>query len=168
MRLSVLFLLWPLVEIALFVTVGGQIGLIWTLAVIFGTALLGLYILRSRGLRSMGEMRQSFGVVRGGLAGLADGVLVLLSGVLLILPGFLTDVIGLLLLLPPVRLLILAMVARRVVTDVRTRAASRHSAPDEPWQSRTHTTGRPNIVIDGDYIEVEPDPKRPPSGWTRH
>ena len=107
MRLFTLFLLWPLAEIALFVTVGGAIGLLWTLVVIAGSAVLGVWLLRSRGVRSAAEMRRGLTVVRGGgLGKLAGDVMVMLAGVLLILPGFLTDMIGLVLLVPPIRAVI--------------------------------------------------------------
>ncbi|OYU20341.1 MAG: exlusion protein FxsA [Rhodobacteraceae bacterium PARR1] len=164
MRLFTLFLLWPLAEIILFVTVGGAIGLLWTLAVIAGSAVLGVWLLRSRGVRSAAEMRRGLTVVRGGgLGQLAGDVLVMLAGVLLILPGFLTDALGLMLLLPPVRALIILWAARRVGDGLRARAT--------PSASGRFGDGRPDI-IDAEFIEVDhdtrPDSARPPSGWTRH
>ena len=124
MRLFALFLLWPLAEIALFVTLGGAIGLVWTLLVIAGSAMLGIWLLRSRGVRSAAEMRRGLHVVRGGgLGQLAGDVLVMLAAVLLILPGFLTDALGLLLLLPPVRALVILWAARRVGDGIRAHAA---------------------------------------------
>jgi UPF0716 protein FxsA len=168
MRLFTLFLLWPLAEIALFVTVGGAIGLLWTLVVIAGSAVLGVWLLRSRGVRSAAEMRRGLTVVRGGgLGQLAGDVLVMLAGVLLILPGFLTDAIGLLLLLPPVRALVILWAARRVGDGIRAHTA-RTTAPS----TGRFGEGRPDI-IDAEFIEVDhdtprSDSARPPSGWTRH
>jgi UPF0716 protein FxsA len=156
MRPILLILLWPIIEIALFVTVGGAIGLLWTMAIILGTGALGVWLLRSRGLRNAERLRQGMTSLRDPVAALADGAAVLLAGVLLILPGFLTDLLGLLLLLPPVRLAIMAAVARRVkVHDPR--------RPADPFAAR-----RSDIVIDGEFLEVETDANRPPSGWTRH
>ena len=76
---------------------------------------------------------------------------------LLVLPGFLTDALGLLLLLPPVRLGITAALSRRI--------RPMQAGTADPFEARAR---RGDIVIDGEYIEVEPDPNRPPSGWTRH
>lgn len=163
MRLFALFLLWPLAEIALFVTLGGAIGLVWTLLVIAGSAMLGIWLLRSRGVRSAAEMRRGLHVVRGGgLGQLAGDVLVMLAAVLLILPGFLTDALGLLLLLPPVRALVILWAARRVGDGIRA-----HAARATPPTTGRFGEGRPDI-IDAEFIEVDHDQTRPPSGWTRH
>ena len=94
-----------LVEIALFVTVGGWIGLGLTLLEILASALAGVFVLRTT-WRNLSH-RMTSGAAGGGgrhpvvLAG--DGALLVLAGLLLILPGFLTDLAGLVLLLPPVR-----------------------------------------------------------------
>lgn len=153
----VLFLLWPIVEIALFVTVGGAIGLGWTLLVILGTGVLGVWLMRSQGLRTAERLRHEMDNLRNPIAPVADGALVLLAAALLVLPGFLTDALGLLLLLPPVRLGITAALSRRI--------RPMQAGTADPFEARAR---RGDIVIDGEYIEVEPDPNRPPSGWTRH
>ena len=171
MRLFPLFLLWPLVEIALFVTVGGAIGLLWTLVVIFGSGVLGLWLLRRGGVKSAAEMRRGLHVVRGGLGKVADEVLVMLAGVLLILPGFLTDAIGLLLLIKPVRALIMLWAAGRVADKLRAAGHpvdGRAEGLDRGFGANAQARGRPDMIIDGEYIEVESDPRHPPSGWTRH
>lgn len=157
MRPLVLFLMWPIVEIALFVTVGGAIGLLWTMAVIIGTGALGVWLLRSRGMRDAERLRRGMSSLKNPVAALADGAAVMLAAVLLILPGFMTDALGLLLLLPPVRLALMAAVARRVKVH----------APQQP-DPFSNRPPQGNIVIDGEFIEVETDPNRPPSGWTRH
>lgn len=157
----VLFLAWPLVEIALFVTLGGAIGLGATLLVILGTGALGVWLLRGNGLRTAERLRREMDALRNPVGPVADGALVMLAAVLLILPGFLTDALGLLLLLPPVRAGIVAALARKV----RMHRPAGMDEMDDPFAARTR---RSDIVIDGDYIEVEPDPNRRPSGWTRH
>lgn len=146
MRLSVLFLLWPLAEIVLFVTVGGAIGVLATLAVILGTGILGVVLLRRMGVRRWpGDP----------LRAAASGGMTMLAALLMILPGFLTDALGLLLLLPPVQAQAAAWLGRRIVVHD---GGARRGAD----------------VIDGEFIEVDPEdivPRpthRPPSGWTRH
>jgi UPF0716 protein FxsA len=153
-----LFLLWPIVEIALFVTVGGAIGLGWTLLVILGTGVLGVWLMRSQGLRTAERLRREMDSLRNPIAPVANGALVLLAAALLVLPGFLTDALGLLLLLPPVRLGLTAALARRI-------RPMPPRGPTDPFEARAR---RGDIVIDGEFIEVEPDPDRRPSGWTRH
>ena len=84
---------------------------------------------------------------------------------LLILPGFLTDALGLLLLLPPVRALVILWAARRVGDGIRAHTA-RNTTP------RDRGPGHPDMIIDAEYIELDEDTRRPPSGppsgWTRH
>lgn len=154
MPVFVVFLVWPLVEIALFVTVGSALGLGLTLLVVLGTGLLGVAILRGQGMQSAGRLRQSMASLRNPLAMAGSDMLRMLAGVLLVLPGFLTDVLGLLLLIPAVRLVLIGLVVRRFGV------ASMQS--DQPVRRAD------GIIIDGEFTEVEPDETRPPSGWTRH
>jgi UPF0716 protein FxsA len=153
MWLFPLLILWPLVEIGLFVTVGGWLGLWLSLAIVIGTAVLGGFLLRLQGPLMMAEARGAFGRKVDPARLLGGGVLRVLGAILLILPGFLTDILGLLLLLPPVQAGVMALIARRIVV-VR---------PD---------MGRDGGAIEGDWSRVEPDaePREPGSGsgWTRH
>lgn len=156
-----LLLLWPLIEIALFVSIGGAIGLLWTLLVVIGTAMGGVALLRWLGLSSAERLRGEMGRMRDPIGAAGDGVLLALAGILLILPGFLTDALGLLLLVPPLRGAMVSTMARRVKT------ASMRS--DQPARRSD------GIVIDGEFVEIDEnelreDVPRPgqPSGWTRH
>lgn len=154
MPIFAVFLLWPLIEIALFVTVGSALGLGLTLLIVLGTGVLGVSILRGQGLQSAGRLRQSMASLRNPLAVAGSDALRMLAGVLLVLPGFLTDVLGLLLLVPAVRLLLIAFLVRRFGV------ASMQS--DQPVRRAD------GIIIDGEFTELEPGEVRPPSGWTRH
>lgn len=105
----------PLVEIALFVTLGAKLGLWLTLAWVLLTAVAGVALLR--GLALSGRHRLREGLQEGlhdPLSPIAHKALTGVAGVLLVLPGFFTDAMGLLLLLPPVRALIIRLLARRV------------------------------------------------------
>ena len=99
-------LLWPLIEIGLFVTVGGRIGFWATMAIIFGTFALGVVVIRMQGGGAMMRARQGLRAGQMPTVDLGRGLFSVMAGVLLILPGFLTDILGLLLLLPPVRALL--------------------------------------------------------------
>jgi UPF0716 protein FxsA len=146
MPVVVALLIWPLIEIALFVTLGGWLGLWLTLAIVMGTAVAGVMLMRWRGLRAMADLRGQMRAMGDPLALAADQAMFMLAGVLLVLPGFLTDFMGALLLIPPVRMALVALMARRVVVA--------RGAAD---------------VIDGDFSEIKPPevPRRHPSGWTQ-
>lgn len=154
-------LLWPLIEIALFVVIGGTIGLWWTLVIVVGTAVGGVALLRQQGLSTAERLRGEMGRIRDPLGSVGDGVLKALAALLLILPGFLTDLLGLLLFLPSVRSALVAVLARRMtVVSMRSDQPARRSD---------------GIVIDGEFVEVDHGSEAegasrhgPPSGWTRH
>jgi len=159
MRLFGPMIMLMLVEIALFVTLGGQIGLLASLAVIFGSAALGVLVLRGMGQRMAAGLQAAMASARGGAgAPLGAQALLGLAGVLLIMPGFLGDAAGLILLLPPVRAALVAAIARRMPVA-------------EVSEFDLHRTRRHDVVIDGEFIELDPDapplPRSGRSGWTR-
>jgi UPF0716 protein FxsA len=146
----------PILEIALFVEVGGAIGLFPTLAIVLVTGVLGVMLVRRQGLRALDRARADMEAGRDPLDPIANGALILVAGILLILPGFFTDTLGLLLMIPPVRRLVI----RRGGSRVTVRAAT-YVRPGRP--------PRPADVIDAEYERLDGD--RPPapgaSGWTR-
>ena len=99
-----LFLLGlPLLEIAGFVLVGRQIGVLATVALVIASAIAGSILLRWQGFGVLTRIRRDVEAGRDPGRQLAHGVMILIAGILLIIPGFITDIIGLLLFLPPVR-----------------------------------------------------------------
>lgn len=112
-RLLALFILLPLVELALLIQVGRWIGLGWTLAIVVVTGLLGAALARRQGLRAwlaiQAELRE--GRMPGGA--LVDGLLILIGGIVLLTPGLLTDLFGFLLLVPASRGVLKAGLRRR-------------------------------------------------------
>ena len=98
-----LLLIVPIIEIALFILIGGQIGLGWTLAMILVTAIAGTFLLRQQGFAVMRRIRSETQAGRIPGREMAHGLMLLLAGVLLLTPGFFTDAIGFALFLPPLR-----------------------------------------------------------------
>ncbi len=112
----------PLVEIAVFIQIGGWIGLGWTLTLVVLTAVLGTWQLRAQGLATLVRARNQ--IDRGALPAreLFDGACLLVAGALLLTPGFVTDATGFLLFLPPVRDRLRELLARYVRTSMETRS----------------------------------------------
>lgn len=157
MWLFLAFLSVPLIEIALFIQIGGVIGLGWTLAIVILTAILGTWLVRAQGLAAMNGIRQSFGTLSDPTEPIAHGAMILFAGALLLTPGFFTDALGFALLVPGIR----AAVFRWARKRIRVQGFATGSRPAQD------TSG---TVIDGEFHEV-PGPKKPthqPSGWTRH
>lgn len=169
MRLFWLFLAVPIIEIALFIQVGGLIGLWPTLAIVVLTAIIGTGLMRSQGAQAWREIQSSFGEMRDPTRPLAHGVMILMAGMLLLTPGFFTDTLGLLLLIPKFRDGVMKRVASRVtVTQMgaQMNRGSYHPHADDG-------------TIDGEFVVTDPDqpsgPRGPQeldppgsSGWTRH
>ncbi|AZQ69455.1 FxsA family protein [Silicimonas algicola] len=153
MRLFLPFLLVPLIEIALFIQVGGLIGLWWTLAIVIGTAVLGTFLVRSQGMAVLAQLRGSMERLSDPTGPLAHGAMILFSGALLLTPGFFTDAVGFALLVPGIRESIFRAVRKRVVIE-RFNYGTPPQAPVDP------------NVIEGEFEEIEP--RKGPSGWTRH
>ncbi|WP_332689514.1 FxsA family protein [Devosia sp.] len=104
----------PIIEIAIFIKVGQTIGLLPTLALVIGAAILGGLLLRQQGVSVLTQLRSN--VNSGRLPGrtIADAMMLGLAALFLVLPGFLSDIVALALLLPPVRSWIYAALASRV------------------------------------------------------
>lgn len=179
MPLFILFILIPIIEIALFIQVGGLIGLWPTIGLVLLSAFVGVTLIRSQGRRAMTELQQSFQTLSDPTRPLAHGAMILLSGLLLLTPGFFTDIVGLLLLIPGVRDWLMRRAGRHVHVTRTGFGFDAASQPRHGWAGRTD-----DDVIDGDYVvqedpyiardDIAPPPPRPstgprrkPSGWTR-
>lgn len=104
----------PIIEIAIFIKVGQSIGLLPTLALIIGAALLGGLLLRQQGLSVLTQLRSNVNSGRMPARSIADAMMIGVAALLLVLPGFLSDFVALALLLPPVRGWMYGALASRV------------------------------------------------------
>jgi UPF0716 protein FxsA len=135
----------PIFEVWLLIQVGHQIGLLATVLILIGEALLGGRLMRREGRRAWKGLSDAFGTGRMPTGELADAALVLVGGVLLMLPGFATDVLGLLCLLPLTR-----PAARQILGFFIARRIQRLGVPllvNRPASDPT--------VIEGETVEAE-------------
>ena len=138
-----LFLLVPLIEVVLFIEIGGGIGTGWTVIACLATAAAGALLVRGQGRSTMASARRAVGEGRVPAREAFDGVCLLLAGALLLTPGFLTDTLGFLFLIRPLR-------------DVLRRRLGAHAA-----SFGMRAGGR---VVDGEWEPVQdpPEPTRDP------
>lgn len=134
-KLLALFILVPLVELYLFLVLGSRIGLGPTLIIIVFTGILGAALTKSQGARALARFRQASAEGRLPHNEVIDGLLILIAGAVLLTPGFLTDTVGFLLLVPPIR----AVLRTRLGTYLKSRikivpgtAPPQESAPPPP------------------------------------
>ena len=99
----ILFITIPLVEIAILINIGKIIGAGYTIALVIGTAFLGVSLLRIQGISTLAKVQSN--IAKGQLPAteLIEGLILLISGVLLLTPGFFTDMLGFLMLVPILR-----------------------------------------------------------------
>ena len=106
-------ILLPLAEFAVFIAVAFNIGWLWAAVLLVSTSALGVLVLRRTGRADFNRLRQAVGA--GGLRSIhleTPGLAKLVGGILLVLPGFITDVLGALLFVPPVRRWVRATIRR--------------------------------------------------------
>lgn len=159
MYLFLAFLLVPIIEIALFIQVGGLIGLWPTLAIVVLTAVLGTVLVRTQGRMALGQLQRSFAELDDPTEPLAHGAMILLSGALLLTPGFFTDAIGFALLIPGVRMGVFRYLRSKVTVS------QFQMGTGAQFHTGQNMRGQDDI-IDGEYSEVKPrsDPSKP-SKW---
>src|SRR5215213_772181 len=104
--LVALFILVPIAELAVIIQVGQAIGVWWTIVILIADSILGSLLMRTQGRASWRRFNETLGAGRVPAREVAVGVLVIFGGALLLTPGFLSDIVGLLFLLPPTRALI--------------------------------------------------------------
>src|ERR687886_894957 len=111
--LLLLFILVPIAELYVIIQVGEAIGVWWTIALLLADSVLGSMLMRSQGRAAWRRFQAALAAGRPPAREVLDGALVIFGGAFLITPGFLTDVIGLLLLLPPTRAALRGLLVRR-------------------------------------------------------
>lgn len=144
MGLFFIFVAVPIIEIALFIQLGGFLGLWPTLAIVILTAFIGSRLLRSEGARVMQDIGRAFERAQDPSEPMAHGAMVLIAGLLLLTPGFFTDTLGLLLMIPAFRKLAFEFIRSRVTI---------YSAFSQTQTSQPRPS---DDVVDGTWHEVKP------------
>ena len=147
--LVVLFIVIPIAELAVLIQIGQLIGVWWTIALLVADAVLGAMLARSQGRATWRRFNEALSAGRPPAREVMDGALVLFGGALLLTPGFLSDILGALLLLPPTRALVRAVLVRRFAGRmVASMAAPRgRGGPARPRQS---------YDVEGTAVDPEP------------
>ena len=111
--LVLLFIVVPIVELYVLIQVGQVIGALPTIGLLVLMSVLGAWLVRREGVRAWSRFRRTLGSGRLPTAEVVDGALLMLGGALLLTPGFLSDIVGLLLALPPTRAVVNRIVRSR-------------------------------------------------------
>lgn len=183
------FVILPIIEIALFIQVGGIIGVLPTLALVLLSAIAGVAVMRRQGMVAATNIQRAMQEFRDPAKPMAHSALVMIAGLLMIVPGLFTSTLGLLLLIPGLRALALRWMGRRARAagaqySYRRGAEAEFGSEVPPGFGRR--TWPQDGVIDGEYsVQDDPPapvregltdarpgrdqgPRRGNSGWTRH
>jgi UPF0716 protein FxsA len=146
----------PLLEIGLLIRLGQLIGIWWLASIVIGTAILGTYVIRRVGLSVFERALSRLGSDREGFSPLFDGFVQVLAGILLIFPGVISDIIGLTLLVPQIRQIVIRTGLLKLVTLFHYQA----EVSRENFRASTETPGHDDdgIVIEGEYERVSERP----------
>ena len=146
----------PLLEIGLLIRLGQLIGIWWLASIVIGTAILGTYVIRRVGLSVFERALSRLGSDREGFSPLFDGFVQVLAGILLIFPGVISDIIGLTLLVPQVRQIVIRTGLLKLVTLFHYQA----EVSRENFRASTETPHHDDdgIVIEGEYERVSERP----------
>jgi UPF0716 protein FxsA len=123
--LVIAFILVPLAELAVLIAVGDWIGLLPTLILLLVVSVAGAWLAKREGLAAWARFQRAMAEGRVPTVEVADGAMILLAGALLLTPGFLTDVAGVLLLLPPTRAMARRLAPRLAERRLRRRGGRR-------------------------------------------
>jgi UPF0716 protein FxsA len=125
LALVAIFIVVPLAELYVIFQVGDAIGVVWTILLLAADSVLGSLLLRSQGRSVWGRFNEALATGRMPHREVMDGVLVIFGGAFLITPGFITDIVGLILLIPPTRAIVRRLVVKRLGQRVEVRTRGR-------------------------------------------
>lgn len=145
----------PILEIALFIEIGGAIGFWKTIGVVVLTALVGAALLQQQGLATLRKAQASLQENRFPMDEVFDGLCLIFAGALLLTPGFFTDGVGLLMFVPPFRAVLRRGLGRFLAVrgSIEVYGAG-FSAGPHPGPNIGPNTGK---VINGDFKDITPD-----------
>jgi UPF0716 protein FxsA len=154
--LVALFIVIPIAELYVIIQVGQAIGALPTIAILLADSIIGSLLLRSQGRTAWRRFNEALGAGRVPAREVLDGTLVIFGGAFLITPGFITDIVGIILLLPPTRALVrrltVRVFARRFVVSAVGTAGAAGARAAGRRSNRTNGTHD----VEGTAVEVDP------------
>ena len=139
--LILIFIVLPIAELYVIIKVGGAIGVLPTIALLIADSFLGAALLRSQGRAAWRRFNEALAAGRVPAREVFDGTMIILGGAFLLTPGFITDVIGLLLLIPPTRAIFRGLVARMALRRAAFTVRTVRGATAPPATAPTGTAG---------------------------
>jgi UPF0716 protein FxsA len=150
--LLILFIAVPIIELAVIIQVGQVLGLWPTLGLLVADSILGAALMRSQSRAAWRRFNEALAARRPPAREVLDGALVIFGGALLLTPGFVTDIFGLIFLLPPTRALVRAVLMRRLAHGMVVRFGPLGRPPGPPREPR-HSRDRGDVESTASEID---------------
>lgn len=151
----------PILEIIVFIEAGGYLGLWPTVGAVILTAIIGSALLRQQGLSTLARAQENLSAGRLPVTEVFDGFCILVGGALLLTPGFITDAVGFLLLIPPVRAILRRWFGRYFAKRAETHTWTESPASSDRSGEGPGSTDGTGPTIDGQYEKVHPEDREP-------
>lgn len=158
--LLLLFICVPIIEIGLFIQVGGFLGLWPTIGLVLLTAFVGASLVRSQGLQTLLSVQQRLQQGELPAQQIVEGVMLAVAGVLLLTPGFMTDAMGMVVLLPAPRAALARVLMSKVVVKSSFTSHS-FSFEQETFSHRHHDAERSGQTFEGEFERKDDDEHKP-------
>jgi UPF0716 protein FxsA len=142
-----IFVIIPLIEIALFLMAGDAFGILPTLLMCVVTAMIGAALIREQGIHTLFSAKEALGHNELPIKEIFDGICLAVAGALLMTPGFFTDFIGFSLLFPPFRVVLLHYLRQKIDLNVSTKGPY-----EGHYERRTETK-----IIEGEFEKLDDD-----------
>jgi UPF0716 protein FxsA len=133
-RLAILFVIVPLIELVVLIELGQRVGWPPTLALVLSTGVVGAWLARREGLRTLMKLREELSLGKLPGEAIMDGVAILIGGAFLLTPGILTDLVGFSLLLPFSRRALQRRVREKLERSLTDGTMNVHVVSSVPWQ----------------------------------
>ncbi len=148
--LLLIFIIIPIIEIVVFIYVGGELGIVNTIAIVIITAIIGTYMLQKQGLSVLLNAQNDLNEGKPPIGSVVDGIFLLIAGAFLLTPGLITDAIGFLLFVPQFRSFLAKNLANYFISQGNVKFYT-----DRPTDDRSQHDPR-GPIIDAEYTNVEP------------
>jgi UPF0716 protein FxsA len=163
LAIGLVFIIVPMLELLLLIKIGQGIGALPTLALVMGTALTGAFIISRQSLTAVSRTLEALSQGRTPVEPVVDGLFLMVAGALMLTPGLITDVVGLALLVPPLRRLIARGVMRWALKRTEFHIETFTAGPGRPGGPGGGRRPPDNgTVIEGEFERIDERPVERP------
>tara|TARA_B100000427_G_C15514400_1_gene597577 strand:- start:629 stop:1084 length:456 start_codon:yes stop_codon:yes gene_type:complete len=146
-----LFIIIPLIEVILFITIGKHIGLLNTIIIILITGIIGAFLVKNQGITILNKAAEEIKLNKIPIFSIFEGIAVFVAGAFLLTPGFFTDTLGVILLIPKIRNIII----HKIIDYLKNKKFNEKTTKDF-----TDNNDLDNNIVEGNFEEIDENEKK--------